>query len=132
MNNIDIVNNALTEWAFKVAKSFLPQVQLPRSVATFMGLLGADPAKYNIWNELGFLAEPMIQTIITPAVYKMLGGIPDAQIPDLARKFIDSFVTQAQTKGSVDLFGLTLGPDAFEGLRDIYEQHLNNSSNDAQ
>lgn len=127
MANIDIVNQALSVWAFKVAKSALPQVQTPRSIATFIGLLGGDPAKYNIWNELGFLAEPLIQTMVTPAVYKMLGGIPDEQIPELAQKFIDSFLEQAKTKGSVNLFGLQLGPDAFQGLADIYQQ-LNSSA----
>jgi hypothetical protein len=90
-----------------------------------MGMLGTDPASYNIWNELGFLAEPMIQTMVTPAVNKMLAGIPDEQVPELAMKFIDSFISRAQEKGSVNLFGLELGQGSFERLKEILQSKLN-------
>ena len=112
---------ALSEWAFNVAKSVLPKIKIvPDSkVGHLMGMLGADPMKYNIWNELGFLAEPLIQTMVTPVVNKMLAGIPDEQIPELAQKFVDSFIEQANKKGSVNIFGLDLGSNAFEGLKDI-------------
>lgn len=84
-----------------------------------MQLLGQDPATYSIWNELGFLAEPLIQTVVTPAVNKMLSGIPEEQIPDIAMKFVDSFIKQAQEKGSVNLFGIELGQGSFERLKEI-------------
>jgi hypothetical protein len=89
-----------------------------------MGILGADPATYNIWKELGFLAEPAIQMFVTPAVNRMLAGFPDEQIPDLAMKFADSFLEQADKKGSIDLFGIELGKNAFEGLKEILTAKL--------
>ena len=121
MTNIDKVSLALSEWGFNIAKAFLPQFKIPvgGKLGGFMQILGQDPATYSIWNELGFLAEPLIQTVVTPAVNKMLNGIPDEQIPDLAIKFVDSFVKQAQEKGSVNLFGLELGQGSFERLREI-------------
>ena len=122
MTNLDKVSAGLSEWAFNVAKSFLPQVGIPTdsAIGKFMyGILGVNPATYNVWNELGFLAEPIIQTIVTPAVSKMLAGIPDEQIPELAAKYIDAFLKQANEKGAVNLFGLSLGPNAFEGLKNI-------------
>ena len=122
MTNLDKVSAGLSEWAFNVAKSFLPQVGIPTesAIGKFMyGILGVNPATYNVWNELGFLAEPVIQTIVTPAVSKMLAGIPDEQIPELAAKYIDAFLKQANEKGAVNLFGLSLGPNAFEGLKNI-------------
>ena len=121
MTNLDKISAALSEWAFNVAKSALPQVRIPTNstIGHLMGLIGYDPAKYNIWNELGFLAEPVIETAVTPAVHKMLGGFPDEQLPELASKYVDAFVRQAQEKGSVNLFGLELGPNAFEGLKAI-------------
>lgn len=121
MTNIDKVSLALSEWGFNIVKAFLPQFKIPvgGKLGGFMQILGQDPATYSIWNELGFLAEPLIQTVVTPAVNKMLSGIPDEQIPDLAIKFVDSFVKQAQEKGSVNLFGLELGQGSFERLKEI-------------
>ena len=93
MTNIDKVASALGEWGFNIVKTFLPQYKIPvgGKLGGLMQMIGQDPAKYNIWNELGFLAEPLIQTAVTPAVHRMLGGIPDEQVPELAMKFVDSF-----------------------------------------
>ena len=126
MTNIDKVSAALGEWGFNVVKAFLPQFKIPigGKLAGVMQLLGADPAKYNIWNELGFLAEPMIQTIVTPAVNRMLSAIPDEQIPEIAMKFVDSFIERAEEKGSVNLFGIELGKPTFERLKEIMESKL--------
>lgn len=127
MTNLDKVSAGLSEWAFNVAKSFLPQVGIPTesAIGKFMyGILGVNPATYNVWNELGFLAEPVIQTLITPAVNKMLAGFPDEQIPELTMKYIDAFMKQANEKGAVNLFGLSLGANAFEGLKNIMTSKL--------
>lgn len=126
MNNKEKVSLALSEWAFNVAASALPKIRIPENsgIGHLMGLLGANPDTYNIWKELGFLAEPMIQVMVTPAVGRMLDGMPEEQIPDLARKFAESFIKRAEEKGSVNVFGLELGKNAFEGLRDILNQRL--------
>lgn len=117
----------LSEWAFKVAKSILPQVRIPigGKMGGLMQILGVDPATYNIWNELGFLAEPLIQTLITPAVVQMLGNIPDGQIPDLMAKYVDAFIEQAKKKGTVNLFGVELEVDDLTGLRSMLDSRLN-------
>ena len=121
MTNIDKVSSALSEWAFNVVKIFLPQFKIPvgGKLGGLMQLIGADPATYNIWNELGFLVEPTIQTMVTPAVNKLLAGFPDEQIPELANKYVDAFIKQAGEKGSVNVFGLELGKGTFEGLKHI-------------
>ena len=127
MTNIDKVSIALSEWIYNIAAGLLPKFHVPNesAVGKFMfGILGTDPAKYNIWKELGFLAEPMIQMVVTPSVNKMLSGFPDEQIPQLAMKFADSFLEQVKEKGSVNLFGLELGKDAFEGLNEILTDKL--------
>lgn len=123
MTNIDKVSLAVSEWAFNVAKAFLPQFKIPvgGKLGGLMQMIGADPAKYNVWNELGFLAEPLIQTMVTPAVNRMMGGIPDEQVPELAMKFVDSFIKRAEEKGGVNLFGLELGQSTFERLKEILE-----------
>ena len=126
MTNIDKVSLALSEWAFNVAKAFLPQFKIPvgGKLGGLMQMIGADPAKYNIWNELGFLAEPLIQTMVTPAVGRLMGGIPDEQVPELAMNFVDSFIKRAEEKGSVNLFGVELGQGTFERLKEILERKM--------
>jgi hypothetical protein len=126
MANIDKVSLALSEWSFNVAKAFLPQFKIPvgGKLGGLMQILGQDPATYSIWNELGFLAEPLIQTVVTPAVHKMLNGIPDEQVPELANKFIDSFIARAEEQGSVNLFGLELGKPSFERLKEIMNSKI--------
>ena len=122
MTSIDKVSLALSEWGFNVAKSVLPKINIPTesAIGKFMyGILGVNPASYNVWNELGFLAEPMIQTMVTPLVGRYMQGIPDEQVKDIAMKFADAFVSQAQQKGSVNLFGIEMGENAFADLKAI-------------
>lgn len=122
MSNIDKVSAALSEWLFNVAKSVLPKFSIPAesAIGKFMyGMLGVNPASYNVWNELGFLAEPLIQTMVTPMLNSRLSGIPDEQVKDIAMKFADAFIEQARSKKHVNLFGLQLGENAFEGLKQI-------------
>lgn len=122
MSNIDKVSAAASEWLFNVAKSVLPKFNIPMesAIGKFMyGILGVNPASYNVWNELGFLAEPLIQTMVTPILNSKLSGIPDEQIKDIAFKFTDAFIEQAKSKKHINLFGLQLGENAFQGLKQI-------------
>ena len=126
MTNLDKVSAALGQWGYNVVKSVLPSVKIPvgGKLGGLMQLIGADPTTYNIWNELGFLAEPLIQTVVTPAVHRMLGSIPDDQIPELAMKFVDSFIARAEEKGGVNLFGIELGKSTFERLKEILSRQF--------
>lgn len=126
MTNIDKVGLAVSEWAFNVVKTFLPQFKIPvgGKLGGFMQLLGADPATYNVWSELGFLAEPLIQSMVTPTLNRMLSGIPEEQVPELAMKFVDSFIKRAEEKGSVNLFGIEMGQASFERLKELLERRM--------
>ena len=126
MTNIDKVSLAVSEWGFNIVKAFLPQFKIPvgGKLGGFMQILGQDPSTYNIWNELGFLAEPLIQTIVAPTMNRMLNGIPDEQVPELAMKFVDSFIKRAEEKGSVNLFGVELGQSSFERLKELLEKRM--------
>ena len=122
MSNIDKVSAALSEWIFNVAASILPKMKIPTesAIGKFMyGILGVNPSNYNIWKELGFLAEPTIQVVVTPMVTKLLGAVPDDQVQEIAEKYVDALLTRAQEKGAVNIFGIELGSNAFEGLKDI-------------
>ena len=126
MAKIDIISQTLSEWAFKVAKTILPQVQIPigGKLGGLMQIIGVNPATYNIWNELGFLAEPVIQTMVTPAIQRLMQGIPDEQVEELALKYVDAFIEQAKKKGSVNLFCVELEKDDLNELRSLLETRL--------
>lgn len=128
MAKIDILSQALSEWAFKVAKSILPQVQIPvgGKLAGLMQVIGVNPATYNIWNELGFLAEPLIQTMVTPAVGRLLQGIPDEQVAELAVKYVDAFIARSKEKGAVNLFGVEIEEAEWQELKSMLQTRLNN------
>lgn len=128
MAKIDILSQTLSEWAFKVAKSILPQVQIPvgGKLAGLMQVIGVNPATYNIWNELGFLAEPLIQTMVTPAVGRLLQGIPDEQVAELAVKYVDAFIARSKEKGAVNLFGVEIEEAEWQELKSMLQTRLNN------
>ena len=122
MSNIDKVSAALSEWIFNVAASILPKMKIPNEspIGKFMyGILGINPANYNIWKELGFLAEPTIQVMVSPMLTKFLGAMPDEQIKEIADKYVDALIARAQEKGSVNVFGIEIGPKSFVGLKEL-------------
>ena len=127
MTNIELVSSAISEWSFKVAASVLPKVRIPadsaigRLMSTFIGI---DPASYNLWHELGFLAEPTIEVVVSPMIRQYLGGMSDEQVKSVVMKYIDSMLQQVERKGSINLFGMQLGRDAFEDLKRIMTEKL--------
>ena len=127
MTNIDKVSLALGQWGFNVAKSVLPQVGIPANsaIGKFMyGILGIDPASYNLWNELGFLAEPTIEVVVSPMLKQYLGGMSDEQVKSVAMKYVDAMLQQVESRGSINLFGMELQRDAFQDLKRIMVSKL--------
>lgn len=128
MTNADNLIAGLSEWLTRVAASVLPKVNIPANSGigkAMQGLLGINPAQYNLWNELGFLLTPTVRGFIEPQLRRYLSAIPDESIKDMAMSYVDSFIAQAREKGYVNLFGVQLGANAFEGLRDILNQKFN-------
>lgn len=126
MTKIDIISKTVSEWTFKVAQSVLPQVRIPvgGKIGGFMQILGVDPSSYNIWGELGFLAEPMILTLVTPMVGRLLANIPEEQVSELTIKYIDAFITQAKEKGAVNVFGVQLEEADFADLKSMLQSRM--------
>lgn len=128
MTNADNLIAGLSEWLTKVAASVLPKVNIPTNSGigkAMQGLFGINPAQYNVWNELGFLLTPTVRGFIEPQLRRYLSAIPDESIKDMAMSYVDSFIAQAREKGYVNLFGVQLGANAFEGLKDILNQKFN-------
>jgi hypothetical protein len=120
MTITDKVSAALGKWGFDVAKAILPSFRIPQGSAIgnmMQGFLGINPASYNVWDELGFLAEPLIQSFASPMVNKMLAGMSEEQAKDVVDKFVDAFIEQAKKKGDVNVFGISLDAKDFESLK---------------
>lgn len=131
MKNADILILAVSEWLGKIASSILPQIKIPPQSAIgkmMQGFLGINPAQYNVWNELGFLLTPTMQSFVEPQLRKYLATIPDESIKDMAMTYADALLKQAQEKGAVNMFGVQLGPNTFDGLKGILNEKFNNST----
>lgn len=127
MTNIDRLTAALTEWGMNVAASVLPNVQIPAdsTIGRVMnGFFGIDLSQYNIYSELGFLVEPTMRTAIKPMLQKYLGSFSDEEVKELAMMYAEALRKQAAERGHVNLFGIELGSNAFEGLHQILTSKL--------
>lgn len=127
MASIDKLSEALTEWGMNVAKSVLPNVKIPpqSGIGGFMAMLGIDPMSYNIYNELGFLLKPTMRRFIQPTLTKYLGGMTDAEVEEVAMEYVEAMRQEATNKGYVNLFGVQVGANAFDGLKDILTAKFN-------
>ena len=127
MASIDKLGEALTEWGMNVAKSVLPNVKIPQQsgIGSFMAMLGVDVSSYNIYNELGFLLKPTMRRFIQPTLTKYLGGMTDAEVEEMAMEYAEALRTQAMEKGYVNIFGIQVGANAFDGLKDILTTKFN-------
>lgn len=127
MASIDKLGEALTEWGMNVAKSVLPNVKIPpqSGIGSFMAMLGVDVSSYNIYNELGFLLKPTMRRFIQPTLTKYLGGMADAEVEKMAMEYAEALRTQAMEKGYVNIFGIQVGANAFDGLKDILTNKFN-------
>jgi hypothetical protein len=127
MTSIDKLGEALTEWGMNVAKSVLPNVKIPpqSGIGSFMAMLGVDTSTYNIYNELGFLLKPTMRRFIQPTLSRYLGGMTDAEVEEMAMEYADALRTQAMDRGYVNIFGIQVGANAFDGLKDILANKFN-------
>lgn len=130
MTNIEKVSAALTEWLTKVGKSVLPKVTIPavgNAGKVISGLFNIDLSTYSVWDELGFLLSPMMQTFVEPALSRFLSQVPDDKIEEVAMGFANSFIERCHEKGSVNIFGFEMREDAFLDLREILARHFTNT-----
>lgn len=127
MTSIDKLAEALTEWGMNVAKSVLPNVKIqPQSgIGGFMQMLGVDVSTYNIYNELGFLLKPTMRRFIQPTLARYLNGMSDAEVEEMAMEYTEAMREKANEKGYVNLFGIQVGANAFDGLKDILTNKFN-------
>lgn len=124
MSNIEKLSEILTEWLSNVASSVLPKISIAptSSIGRVMnGFFGIDLASYSVWNELGFLAKPAINSFVQPMLVKYLSFMPEEKIKSTALEMVGAMVKQAEMKGYVNLFGIQIGKNAFDDLHMMIE-----------
>lgn len=117
----------ISEWLENVIASALPKVTINPSgtIGKMMnGFFGIDLSSYNVWKELGFLAQPMIQNFVAPAIGKYLAMIPEEKLEEAVMSLVDAMIAQAEKNGYVNVFGIQLGKNAFQGLKDILNEKI--------
>lgn len=125
MATIDNAVMAVSKWLTDIAASALPSVQIPPTSwigKAMSGFFGIDLATYNVWRELGFLTEPMMKAMVEPTLRKYLSALPEEQIAPMLRSIADSAIAKAGEQGYVNVFGIQLGANAFEGLKNEIER----------
>ena len=114
----------LAEWLSNVMASVLPKVSIPPTSGigkVMNGLLGIDLTTYNVWNELGFLATPILNNLTEPMLQQYLAFIPEDSIKTTATDMVKAMIAEAERKGHVNLFGIEIGRNAFEDLLRMIE-----------
>jgi hypothetical protein len=127
MNRIEQLSEVLTEWLSNVTTSVLPRISITpsSSIGKIMnGFFGINLESYNLFNELGFLAKPTINSFIKPYLDKYLAMIPEEKIKQSAMEIVGAMVKKAETSGYVNVFGIQIGKNAFEDLYSMIEENV--------
>lgn len=127
MGSLEKLTDGLAVWGMNIAKSVLPNVKIPPTsgIGSFMQMLGVDIRTYSIYDELGFLLQPTMRRLISPTLSKFLGGMSDVEVEEMAMEYVEAMRTKAAEKGYVNIFGVQVGANAFDGLKDILTEKFN-------
>ena len=121
---IQQLSKVLAEWLSKVIASVLPSIKIQPTSGigkVMSGFFGIDLTTYNVWNELGFLATPILNNLTEPMLQQYLAFIPQENIKTTATDMVKAMIAEADRKGHVNLFGVEIGKNAFEDLLRMIE-----------
>ena len=131
MRNIDILSGIIIDWAKPMIDDIALQIvngsdSITRANAWIRKYFPVSQ-NYSIWNDISFLALPLLSVSITPflenAVNKI--GITDEMIPKYIRDIADAMYKEAETKGEVKfLERYEFSLDDMKRLRDLIEERL--------
>lgn len=125
MTNKEAFAQALSDWSKVILKNILPQVQLPAAtpIANFMGnFLGIDLKNYNLLDEFSFLVDPTIDCFIKPMAENLVGKLPDEVVPTVVNSYLDAFIDEANSKGSISFYGIPLEEKHFANLKERFNE----------
>ena len=131
MRNIDTLSGIIIDWAKPMIDYIALQIvngsdSITRANAWIRKYFPVSQ-NYSIWNDISFLALPLLSVSITPflenAVNKI--GITDEMIPKYIRDIADAMYKEAETKGEVKfLERYEFSLDDMKRLKDLIEERL--------
>ena len=131
MRNIDTLSGIIIDWAKPMIDDIALQIvngsdSITRSNAWIRKYFPVSQ-NYSIWNDISFLALPLLSVSITPflenAVNKI--SITDEMIPKYIRDIADAMYKEAETKGEVKfLERYEFSLDDMKRLKDLIEERL--------
>lgn len=131
MRNIDTLSGIIIDWAKPMIDDIALQIvngsdSITRANAWIKKYFPVSQ-NYSIWNDISFLALPLLSVSITPflenAVNKI--GITDEMIPKYIRDIADAMYKEAETKGEVKfLERYEFSLDDMKRFKDLIEERL--------
>lgn len=131
MRNIDTLSGIIIDWAKPMIDDIALQIvngsdSITRANAWIRKYFPVSQ-NYSIWNDISFLALPLLSVSITPflenAVNKI--GITDEMIPKYIRDIADAMYKEAETKGEVKfLERYEFSLDDMKRLKDLIEERF--------
>ena len=131
MKNTDTLSGIIIDWAKPMIDDIALQIvngsdSITRANAWIRKYFTVSQ-NYSIWNDISFLALPLLSVSITPflenAVNKI--GITDEMIPKYIRDIADAMYKEAETKGEVKfLERYEFSLDDMKRLKDLIEERL--------
>ena len=131
MKNIDTLSGIIIDWAKPMIDDIALQIvngsdSITRANAWIKKYFPVSQ-NYSIWNDISFLALPLLSVSITPflenAVNKI--GITDEMIPKYIRDIADAMYKEAETKGEVKfLERYEFSLDDMKRLKDFIDERL--------
>ena len=131
MRNIDTLSGIIIDWAKPMIDDIALQIvngsdSITRANAWIRKYFPVSQ-NYSIWNDISFLALPLLSVSITPflenAVSKI--GITDEMIPKYIKDIADAMYKEAETKGEVKfLERYEFSLDDMKRLKDLIEERL--------
>ena len=131
MRNIDTLSGIIIDWAKPMIDDIALQIVNGSDIITranaWIRKYFPVSQNYSIWNDISFLALPLLSVSITPflenAVNKI--GITDEMIPKYIRDIADAMYKEAETKGEVKfLERYEFSLDDMKRLKDLIEERL--------
>ena len=131
MRNIDTLSGIIIDWAKPMIDDIALQIvngsdSITRANAWIRKYFPVSQ-NYSIWNDISFLALPLLSVSITPflenAVNKI--GITDEMIPKYIKDIADAMYKEAETKGEVKfLERYEFSLDDMKRLKDLIEERF--------
>lgn len=131
MSNAEKITSALIDWANPMLDDIAAQVigkNQTMTVATewIKKYFPVSP-EYSLWNDLKFLASPLMQTSISRMMTQGIQslGLSDEELPEYVRGILASIRQEAESKGQLQLLErYTFSADEIRSLCDKVEANL--------